>query len=165
MRRMMIVMGAISAAVCINNAWGSDDDILFAEKNFFDSGYSVGISGTLTGGDLGYKNNTYSINCIEDRKECLIASIEQIGERQIGRLDYAYTIPITKWGADEVVATDESSDWSCWKTTITINRKTQTGLWVEEPINRSRSQCQKADDKVRKHSIEDSLGWKRLQSR
>jgi len=165
MRRIILVMGTISAAACVNNAWGSDDDIIFDNKHFHDFGYSIGISGTLTGDGLAYKNNTYSSFCVKDRQECLIASIEQIGERQVGRLDYAYSIPIIQWNADEVIATQEASDWSCWKTTITITRKTETVLWVEEPINRSRSQCQISDGTVKTYTIEDSLGWKKLQSR
>jgi hypothetical protein len=36
-----------------------DNDVVFAPKNFADIGQSVvGISGTLTGDGLGYKNNT-----------------------------------------------------------------------------------------------------------
>lgn len=165
MRRIILVMGTMSAALSVNNAWGSDDDIMFDNKHFHDFGYSVGISGTLTGDGLAYKNNTYSILCVKDREECLIASIEQIGERQVGRLDYAYSIPITKWNADEVVASQEPPDWICWKTTIRLERKTETALWVEEPINRSRPDCQKHDGAVKRYTIEDSLGWKKLRSR
>jgi hypothetical protein len=62
--------------------------------------------------------------CIKDRRECLIASIEQIGDHQIGRLDYAYAMPITRWTASETVAADEPSDWTCIKTTIFLQRKT-----------------------------------------
>jgi hypothetical protein len=61
------------------------------------------------------------------------------------------------------VATEETTDWNCWKTTITLTRKTQTALWVQEPINRSRAQCQKMDGSVKTYTIEDSLGLKRLQ--
>lgn len=165
MRQIILIIGTLSAAMFVSNARGSDDDILFSNKNFTDLGDSIGISGTLTGDGLAYKNNTYSIFCLKDRQECLIASIEQIGDRQIGRLDYAYSIPIAKWGADEVVAVQETSDLVCWKTTITITRKTETTLWVEEPINRSRSGCQKADDKIKRYAIDDSLGWKKLHSR
>ena len=75
MRRKILVIAAISA-VCVNNAWGSDDDIMFDRKHVTDLGDSAGaiaVSGTLTGDGLGYKNNTYSIFCIKDRKECLVA--------------------------------------------------------------------------------------------
>jgi hypothetical protein len=87
-----------------------DDDILFASKNFADSGQSVGISGTLTGDGVGYKNNTIVVYCEKDRKECFFYSIEQIGHNQIGRLDYPGTYPITTWNAYEVqAATDRGA--------------------------------------------------------
>jgi hypothetical protein len=64
-----------------------DDDILFAPKNFADSGDQlVGISGTLTGDGVAYKNNTMVVSCEKDRKECFTYSIEQIGHIQIGRI-------------------------------------------------------------------------------
>jgi hypothetical protein len=66
-----------------------DDDILFAPKNFVDSGDQwVGISGTLTGDGVAYKNNTMVVSCEKDRKECFFYSIEQIGHNHIGRLDF-----------------------------------------------------------------------------
>ena len=84
-----------------------DDDIIFAPKNFADSGDQwVGISGTLTGNGVGYKNNTTVVSCEKDRKECFFYSIEQIGHNQIGRLDYPGTYPITTWNAYEVIATE-----------------------------------------------------------
>jgi hypothetical protein len=79
-----------------------DDDIMFAPKNFADSGQlgfegSVGISGTLTGDNVG--NNTTVVYCEKERKECITYSVEQIGHNHIGRLDYPAIYPITKWNA------------------------------------------------------------------
>src|SRR5262249_41666690 len=90
--------------------------------DFGDEG--VGISGTLTGDGVAYKNNTHSISCSKSRRECYVASIEQIGPNQIGRLDYVEIIPITKWSADEVVATtEEPLEFQCARMTIAISRK------------------------------------------
>ncbi|MGA8171116.1 MAG: hypothetical protein WB816_09870 [Methylocystis sp.] len=61
-------MGALVAAFSIDTARGSDDNIMFDNKHFHDFGSSVGISGTLTGDGLAYKNNTYSILCVKDRQ-------------------------------------------------------------------------------------------------
>jgi hypothetical protein len=145
------------------NSWGADDDITFAPKNFADMGEdSVGISGTLTGDDLAYKNNTRSIFCMKERKECYVSSVEQIGDHQIGRIDYVSIYPITKWTAYEITAAEDASDFGCSRTTFTITRKSQSALWVEEPVNQTRPQCLKSYGKVRKFTIEDSLGWKRM---
>jgi hypothetical protein len=40
--------------------------------------------------------------------------------------------------------------------------KTQTALWVQEPINTAKPHCQTADSNVRHWTIEESLGWKRI---
>ena len=89
-------------------------------------------------------------------------SIEQIGDHQIGRIDCVSIYPITKWNAYEITAAEELSDYGCSRTTITITRKSQNALWVEEPVNQTRPQCLKSYGKVRKFTIEDSLGWKRV---
>ena len=150
------------------NAQKEDEDIVFAEKNFFDSGQingDVAISGTLTGEGLSYRNNTYSVTCYYERRECFISSIEQIGPKLIGRLAYPEIYPITKWNAYEVVATEDASDFRCAKVTITISRKSGTALWVQEPINQTRPACQKSDTKTHKWTIEDSLGGKRMKGK
>src|SRR5262249_39908598 len=61
-----------------------DDQIMFAQKSFFD-GKQIGgmdgwvaISGTLTGKGLAYPNNTYAISCIKENKACLVSFVEQI---------------------------------------------------------------------------------------
>jgi hypothetical protein len=46
--------------------------------------------------------------------------------------------------------------------TIFLERKTQTALWVQEPTNTAKPQCQAADSNVRHWTIEESLGWKRI---
>jgi hypothetical protein len=53
--------------------------IVFAKKNYYETPAVVTVSGTLTGEGLGYPNNTYSIACFQDRKECWMTSVEAIG--------------------------------------------------------------------------------------
>lgn len=141
------------------------DDIVFAPKNFADSGQrgfegSVGISGTLTGDGVAYKNNTTVIYCEKDRRECVTYSVEQIGQNHIGRLDYPDIIPITTWNAYEVIATQEVFSWSCRKATITLQRKNETAVWVEEPVNHSAAGCKDAETAIRKWTIENHPRWK-----
>ena len=71
-------------------------DIIFGNKVFSDLGVVVYITGTLTGDGVAYKNNTIAVTCYIDRRECLVSSIQQIGENQIGRLDMPGIYPITK---------------------------------------------------------------------
>jgi hypothetical protein len=139
-----VVLTVVILAFGAGASWAADDDITFAPKNFIDLGdESVGISGTLVGDDLAYKNNTRSLFCIKERKECYATAVEQIGPNLIGRLDYVMIYPITRWNAQEIVASEDVGEFGCSKTTITITRKSQNALWVEEPVNQSRPQCQK----------------------
>jgi hypothetical protein len=116
-------------------------------------GLSVGISGTMKGDGVIYKNNTHAIWCIKDRQECLVSSIQQIGDNLMGRLDYPYSVPIVRWNDHEVVAATEVSDWTCVRTTITIMRNSQTATWVDERVNAGKGTC--SNDKwVHRWSIE-----------
>ena len=52
-------------------------------------------------------------------------------------------------------------DALCSRITITLDRKTQTVLWVETPINQTAIACKNADDTVRKATLETSLYWRK----
>ncbi len=65
-----------------------------------------------------------------------------------------------KWTQYDVVAGFESQ-FSCLKTTITIERSTEEVLWVEEPVNQTLPLCKDAENKIRKYTIENSPGWNR----
>lgn len=144
--------------------WASQ--IMFDKKFFFDTvkdslGF-VGASGTMTGAGIAYPNNTYAIHCVKDRKECWIASIEQIGPNQIGRLSGPYAYPITRWDAREIVAQDESL---CMRTTLNLLFASQAVVMVEEPINQTSAQCRSASTTIQKYVLDDSMSWKALHSR
>jgi hypothetical protein len=70
--------------------------------------------------------------------------------------------PIVKWNDYEVIAQEEPTLSGCFRVTITINRKRETLLWVEEPINQTKPSCKDADTTIRKYSIEDSPRWKQI---
>jgi hypothetical protein len=163
MRWIAVGTVMLAAALCLDHSWGgTDDDIVFAQKLFTDIPNigSVGISGTLTGDGVGYKNNTISISCFKDRGECYVSSVQQIGHNQIGRMQNVDIFPITKWNADEVVAIQDVMD--CTRFTIVLERKSQTALYAREPINQTRPGCLARDKKVYKWTIEDSPGWKEM---
>jgi hypothetical protein len=119
------VVGAFGTVVYLEtHKPPQDDQLVFAQKNFWDSkqtgvdGY-VGISGTLTGKDMGYPNNTYAVSRI-------------------------------------------ASYFGCYRVTMTIDRKREAFLWVNEPINQTKPSCKDADTTIRKYTIEDSPGWKKI---
>jgi hypothetical protein len=144
-----------------------DSEIVFAAKNFYDSGPNASYqmlvtSGTLTGPDLAYPNNTRAISCMKQESICVVSSVEQIGRNQIGRLDGPWPYTVTKWDQQEIVAGDEANDINCSKLTITIERKSETVFWVEEPINQTRPMCKNSDPNIRKYTLEDSPAWKKI---
>lgn len=173
-------VGALGGAFYLQqrNRIADDEQIMLAEKSFYDTGDSapypmVVISGTLTAAtDLppgerpAYPNNTHSVSCEKAQQACVVASIEQIGRNQMGRMDGPWPYQIKKWDAYQIVAgDDEPSNVTCGKVTITIERKQQTLLWVEEPINQATPFCQHASTIVRKFTLEDSPGWRKLKER
>jgi hypothetical protein len=170
MRVTLFIVGLLVGAVCgaggliylqERNKDTGEMSIVFSQKNYYESPDLVAVSGTLTGDGMAYPNNTYSIACFQDRKECWMTSVEAIGGQQIGRMDAPYEYEIRKWSPYEVVASYDG-DFGCFKTTITIDRKSQQVLWVEEPVNQTKVMCAKADNKIRKYTIENSPGWNKI---
>ncbi len=138
---------------------------VFAPKAFYDNKVSLYVAGTLTGDDDGYKNSTTAISCSKDRMECLISTIQGISKTscQLGRLDSPLSLPIVKWDDYVITAIDESpyDTFSCTKTTINIDRKSEVVLWVQEPINQSQLSCKDfQDNKIYKWTIEDPAWMK-----
>jgi hypothetical protein len=170
LRRLSILLGCVSLALAGTLAWfvvpqflpdqspkvRYDEDIVFPVKTFLSTNAYVAVKGTLKADWIGYKNNTFSILCLTD--ECIVASVEQIGPKQVGSIDGPITYPVIRWSNDEVVA---QSDALCAQITITFQRKSQTVLWVETPINQTEIACKNADNTVRKATIETSLYWQR----
>jgi hypothetical protein len=147
-----------------------DDQIVFAGKAFYDSKQSgmdllVAISGTLTGKGLAYPNNTYAVSCDKEYKGCFVSVCPTDWAQPIGRMDFPLASPIVKWNDYEIVAQEELSPIGCSRVTLTIDRKSQALLWLEEPANQTKPNCKDADTNVRKYSIEDSPRWKRLTTR
>jgi hypothetical protein len=168
-----LVLGAVGAFGTIiylqSNKQEPDDQIVFAAKNFVDLNKvagtefgSVAISGTLTGKGLGYPNNTYAVSCSKEWNACFVSFVEQIGYNQIGRMEYPYPYPIVKWNNYEVIAQEEPNPIGCFRTTITIDRKSEALLWLREPINQTKPNCKDADTTIRKYSIENPPHWKQL---
>src|SRR5262249_50476738 len=126
------------------------------------SSRTTSMGADQTGDDVPYKNNTVVVDCYRDRRECLTYSIEQIAPNQVGRLHGAIIFPITAWNAFEVIATEDASVLDCRKTTITLERKRQSAVWVEEPINQARAACKNSTTKIYKWTIEDPPAWKAM---
>lgn len=132
------------------------DEIIFPFKTFIDLPAYVQIRGTLFADWLGYKQNTYSILCTS--AECLVASVNQIGSKQVGVIDGPTSYPILKWADREIIAQDDDL---CARETITIDRVSQTVLFTWIPINQSIEFCQHFKHwEPRSATIENPMFWK-----
>jgi hypothetical protein len=135
----------------------SDEDIRFPYKSFDGPKAWVAAKGTLTADWMAYKNNTFSILCLPE--ECIVASVNQIGPRQVGDIDGPIVYPVKRWTDDgEVVAEDSTL---CSRITITLDRRTKSVLWVETPINQTTLACKNADNNIRKATLEASPFWRK----
>ena len=160
----------VVSIILLRSLWVTSDqqtDVIFDSKAFYDTGQTafgdrvVSISGTLTGEGVGNKNNTVTVTCHQDRMECLTYSIAQIGPSQLGKLDVPSIFPITKWDNNEIVAMESGDTVACRKATIRIERKTETAVWVEDPINQTQPACKETHTKIYRWTIEDPPFWKR----
>jgi hypothetical protein len=142
------------------------DDMIFGIKSFSDIpqilGGFVSISGTLTGDGVGYENNTITVSCYRDRMECEASSIDQIGSNQLGSLYPPVSYPIIQWDTSEEVAQGVGDLDECTRVTISLEHKTETAVWVVEPINQGRAACKATENKIYKWTIEDPPFWKDL---
>jgi hypothetical protein len=137
-----------------------DEDIMFAEKSWADIGEVVGVSGTLTGDgvdEVATRNNTYVINCINKLGYCIISSIEQIGPKRIGRMEFPYLFPIVRWTPSEVVAHNVAPT-GCVATTLTLFRSSRTVTWVREGVTQI---CKEYANYHKEWRIEDPIGYKK----
>jgi len=91
------VLGALAGVRAMIFLQPQDQDIIFAPKHFYNTEAAVIASGTLTGQNLAFPNNYYTIACYQDRKECVISNIEQVGHDQIGDLLAPLIFPVVKW--------------------------------------------------------------------
>jgi hypothetical protein len=99
-----------------------DEDIVFPIKTFVGTKAYVAAKGTLSADWIAYKNNTYSILCLPE--ECIVASVEQIGPKQVGNIEGPVAYPVKRRTTDnDVVAED---DWLCARITITLDRMTKS---------------------------------------
>lgn len=137
----------------------ADRDIVFPNKAFSNTQAYVAVQGTLTADWLGFPNNTYSILCVPS--QCLVASVQQIGPRQIGPIDGPIVYAVIQWSKDKVIAQDDDL---CASTAIIIDRNAQTVFWVETPINQTTTACQSFRPVTpRTASIEAPPFWKTWQ--
>jgi len=152
-----------------------DTDISFSDYSFFDNKNAVSnngfvtVNGSLHRPDLGDDdpnrpvNNTYTIQCVQTEMVCHVASVEQIGEKQVDEITLV-DFSIREWGPSEIIATDtdDENQISCVKNTLTVERSSEKTYYVAQPINVEKPLCAKAGTKTVKYTIASSPTWRYL---
>ena len=151
-------------------------NILFPDKQSFDA-RSIGndnfivLNGTLKGEGLRHENNAIQIACYREVGHCVFFHIDQIGEYplyQVGDLDLPFTLTISKWEPNLVVATANYDSLSgypggCIKSTLDLVRSNGNvdGELIEEPVNSTEPICKNTPSSTRKWSVESPSYWDR----
>ena len=137
---------------------------IFDDKRYQEFGDDlVYVAGSRTGQGVSYPDNTMAIGCWRAKMECWMASVEGISNHscQIGRMEWPTFLPITKWTDQEIVAAEPEPSSACSKLAVIINRKLQTTLLIEEPINIKSISCPGSRTSIEKSTLED-LRWRNL---
>ena len=109
-------------------------------------------------------NNTSSLSCYEERKECFFILLHEIGPNHVDRIDSPSIYIIKKWDDFQIVAELEYR-FSCSKSTITIDKLQKRVFGIEEPINQNSIYCKDVINKVKKWTIDDSPYIKKIKQK
>lgn len=140
------------------------ETIAFTDREYSISGDPSGtvggyvhLAGTLSGGDVGPKNNTTTVVCSQDEKRCEMAFVGQIGATQVDDIGIT-DFEITAWRPDTISAKSENL---CSIETINISRTGKHAQFVVVPTNQEKASCEHSDTTIRKMTLERSLFWQR----
>jgi hypothetical protein len=159
----LLVLGAAGGYFAHSTQAAKPTVYIFDDKRFMNSPDFVYAAGTRTGQSISYPDNTWAIGCYREKMECWTASVEGISTDscQIGRVEWPSYMPVTKWTDDVIEAADELSPALCRKTTLSIDRRFQTVVFVVEPLNVTSSLCAGASTTIDKSTLENSR-WQRV---
>ena len=121
----------------------------------------VFASGTLTGEGVASRNNTVAIDSDQETMECTIIDVVQVGPNQVGDIQVPLRYEVTQWDEDIVVARSPDIMF-CRRETISIVKRSEIVVWVNEPINQSDARCVNAGTELFKWTIEDPPQWKAI---
>jgi hypothetical protein len=111
------------------------------EFQYYDAGGFLSITGSLIGDDVGYKNNTWKIICVDGEKTCTVASVEEIGRNQLGEIDVGRW-DVTNYNA-QTITLDYNDPSSCGHPMIVINRVARRVSYTSSPMNQDKDWCKK----------------------
>lgn len=138
--------------------------VRFPAYHLMDLGNYVRLEGSLYGeGEDRPVNNFYSIQCWEERQECRVASVDEIGRNHVG-LFVEETLPATVWN-DAVIEVSSKelamSGNACNFYEIEIDRSEKTATYVRRPNENAEASCAaQFEEKVMRWRFDNGPAWK-----
>ena len=106
---------------------------------YYDNGSFLSITGSLIGDNVGYKNNTWKITCVDGEETCTVADVEEIGRNHLGEINVSKW-EVTNYNA-QTITLDDGDATSCGHPIIVINRVAKTVNYTNSPQNQDKSWC------------------------
>ena len=138
------------------------EPVRFPRYHLMDLGDYVRLEGSLVGGDEKPINSFYSIQCYEDRLQCEIASIDEIGNNHLGAF-VEETIPVTKWNDKAILMSSKdlsAAGNACNFYEIAIDRQNQTASYTRRPREGAPEDCStRFKEKVMRWRFDNGPAW------
>ena len=99
------------------------------------------VTGTMKGRGIGYPVNTWNIQCYQKDMSCHVASVQEIGSRQLGEI-WLDEWSVTSW-TDSAVVLDQNDPTSCAHNLIVLNRIAKMVAYTSSPQNQDKDYCQR----------------------
>ena len=147
------------ATVCLlagcNDA-SKDQAWALPQFQYYESRGFLSITGSLIGDDVGYKNNTWKIICVDGEETCTVADVEEIGRNQLGEINVGKW-EVTNYNA-QTITLDDNDPTSCGHSIIIINRVAKTANYTNSPQNQDKDYCKKFNKFVRR-KVAETDAW------
>lgn len=139
----------------------NDNDIMFPTKNLYVNKDFAIFSGSIVGEGRGTQNGTITGECDRESGVCRLATLNQIGHRQVSQI-YTENITIRRWDETMLVADSKSVNApKCNYFEIKIYIPSQDISYTRYPLKKD-GICENFENKVFNWKIDDSYAWQRL---
>ena len=139
-----------------------NESIRFPTYQLMDIGDYVRVDGSLTGGESAPVNGYYSVQCYQDRMECDITSISEIGRKQVGIFDQT-TLPVSEWSKTHIRMSSKDLAFrgnACNFYEIAIDRQKKSATYTRRPLETAPMDCgERFEERVLRWQFGDGEAW------
>lgn len=139
--------------------------IMFPSKVVTDFGNQFWFEGSIYSADKSDNrpvNNLIHGRCYQDRMECDLKTVDQIGNKQVGSM-WEETIPIRSWDKRKIVADSlglSAMEEQCNWYEIRVDRATENIAYNRYPNPKAKPECSKfSSERIFRWKIDNGYGW------